>query len=219
MNVVLKKYCSDGWYDFIRFHSQILTYKKDEYIFRAGEKTSGIYIINSGKVKITAETGNSTERIIRLAADEDILGHRGFGGSWKYTVSAIALEDVELLFIPLKIFNAAVRGNPEFAYFMMMFFAEELRESERLASQLPIRNVIASTLFNNYKVFGFDKESKTKLSYTLSRKDMASQAGTRYETLVRTLADLNNEGVIKIDGKSIHILNLKRLEKIKEGAE
>lgn len=219
MNALLKKYCSEGWCDFIFFHSKVATIGKDEFIFKAGDDALGIHIVNSGKVKVVAKTGNDTERIIRLAAEDDILGHRGFGGEWKYTVSAIALEETELLFIPLKIFNEAIRANPEFAYFMMIFFAEELRESERLASQLPIRNVIASVLYNNLQVFGYANGSKTKLSHTLSRKDLASQAGTRYETLVRTLADFNNEGIIKIDGKSIHILSEKELIDLKEGVK
>lgn len=174
-------------------------------------------MVNSGKIKVIAKTGNGTERIIRLVSDNDLLGHRGFGGTWKYTVSAIALEDSELLFIPLEIFNSAVKANPEFAYFMMMFFAEELRDSEHLASQMPIRNVIASVLYNNFNVFGLEQGSKTKLSHTLSRKDLASQAGTRYETLVRTLADFNNEGIIKIEGKAIHICNLNALIALKNG--
>lgn len=217
MNVVLEKYCSEGWCEFIQFHSQKVRVKSGEYIFKLGDNTAGVHIINSGKVKIIAPTGNNTERIIRLGAKDDIIGHRGFGGSWKYTVSAIALEDTELLFIPLEIFTIAIKSNPEFAYFMMMFFAEELRESERLASQLPIRNVIASVLYNNLEVFGFAKGSNTKLSHTLSRKDLASQAGTRYETLVRNLADFNNEGVIKTEGKAIHICDVKRLRELKEG--
>lgn len=217
MNNVLQSYCSEGWCEYILFHSETVNVKSDDFIFKSGEETLGIHIINSGKVKVITKTGNDTERIIRLAAEEDILGHRGFGGPWKYTVSAVALEDTELLFIPLKIFNEAIRSNPEFAYFMMIFFAEELRESERLASQLPIRNVIASVLYNNLQVFGFEKGSNSKLSHTLSRKDLASQAGTRYETLVRTLADFNNEGIIKIEGKSIHILNENSLIELKEG--
>jgi CRP-like cAMP-binding protein len=217
MNNVLQSYCSEGWCEYIQFHSTKINIKTDSFIFVAGEETLGIHIIITGKVKVITKTGNDTERIIRLAAEGDILGHRGFGGPWKYTVSAMALEDTELVFIPLKIFNEAVRANPEFAYFMMMFFAEELRESERLATQLPIRNIIASVLFNNLQVFGYAKDSKTKLSYTLSRKDLASQAGTRYETLVRTLADFNNEGIIKIEGKSIHVLKVNDLVDLKDG--
>jgi CRP/FNR family transcriptional regulator len=195
----------------------VISVKSDNYVFQSGETTLGIHIVNSGKIKVIAKTGNGTERIIRLVSDNDLLGHRGFGGTWKYTVSAIALEDSELLFIPLEIFNSAVKANPEFAYFMMIFFAEELRDSEHLASQMPIRNVIASVLYNNFNVFGLERGSKTKLSHTLSRKDLASQAGTRYETLVRTLADFNNEGIIKIEGKAIHICNLNALIALKNG--
>lgn len=217
MNVVLQKYCSESWCKFILFHSTVISVKSDNYVFESGETTLGIHMVNSGKIKVIAKTGNGTERIIRLVSDNDLLGHRGFGGTWKYTVSAIALEDSELLFIPLEIFNSAVKANPEFAYFMMMFFAEELRDSEHLASQMPIRNVIASVLYNNFNVFGLEQGSKTKLSHTLSRKDLASQAGTRYETLVRTLADFNNEGIIKIEGKAIHICNLNALIALKNG--
>lgn len=217
MNVVLQKYCSESWCKFILFHSTVISVKSVNYVFQSGETTLGIHIVNSGKIKVIAKTGNGTERIIRLVSDNDLLGHRGFGGTWKYTVSAIALEDSELLFIPLEIFNSAVKANPEFAYFMMMFFAEELRDSEHLASQMPIRNVIASVLYNNFNVFGLERGSKTKLSHTLSRKDLASQAGTRYETLVRTLADFNNEGIIKIEGKAIHICNLNALIALKNG--
>ncbi len=217
MNNLITTCCSKGWCNYIAFHSKIITAHTNENIFNVGDETLGIHIINKGKVKVTAHTGGGTERIIRLASEGDLLGHRGFGGSWKYTVSATALDDTELLFIPLSVFNEAVKANPDFAYEMMMFFAEELRESERLASQLPIRNVIASVLYNNLKVFGFAKGSTTMLSYTLSRKDLASQAGTRYETLVRTLADFNHEGLIRIQGKSIHILDSKRLAELKEG--
>lgn len=217
MNNVLQKFCSEHWCKFILFHSKTISVSAGNSIFLAGEDTLGIHILNKGKAKVVACTGIGTDRIIRLAAEDDILGHRGFGGPWKYTVSAIALEDSELLFIPIDIFNAAFRSNPDFAYYMLMFFAEELRESERLATQLPIKNVIASVLYNNLQVFGFEKGSSTKLSHTLSRKDLASQAGTRYETLVRTLTELNSENIIKLDGKAIHILDLEKLVHLKEG--
>ena len=100
MNVVLQKYCSESWCKFILFHSTVISVKSDNYVFQSGETTLGIHIVNSGKIKVIAKTGNGTERIIRLVSDNDLLGHRGFGGTWKYTVSAIALEDSELLFIP-----------------------------------------------------------------------------------------------------------------------
>ncbi|MBI1837772.1 MAG: Crp/Fnr family transcriptional regulator [Flavobacteriia bacterium] len=219
MNEFLSKYCSPEWCEFVTFHSEKIKYKAGDIIFKTGDVTKGIYIIQDGKVKITTHSGHNNERIIRLVTKSDILGHRGFGGNWTYSISAIALEDAELMFIPLKVFNQTVRANPEFGFYMMMFFAEELRESERLASQLPVRNLVASVLFNNFKVFGLETGSETKLSFTLSRKDIANQAGTRYETVVRVLADLNKENIIKTEGKAIHILDITKLEQIKKGEE
>jgi len=97
---------------------------------------------------------------------------------------------------------------------MMMFFAEELRDSERLAKNLPVKNLVASALYTNYKVFGLENKKSTKLSYTLSRKDIANKSGTTYESAVRSLAELNKDGVIKIDGKAIHILDVERLKQM-----
>lgn len=213
----LSKYCTEEWCEFAVSFCEKISFKPGEIIFKSGDEAKGLFFIQKGKVKITTNNNLDSERIIRLAADGDIIGHRGFGRSWVYTISAVALEKTELNFIPLRIFNYLVKANPEFAYFMMMFFAEELRDSEHLASQLPIKNVIASVLYNNYKVFGLEKGSSTKLSYTLSRKDIASQAGTRYETVVRVLTELNKEKIINIEGKNIHILDIGLLEKIKNG--
>ncbi len=214
---ILKKFFSKEYIEFILFHSKIISLDPGDYLFKTGDQTTGIFILNSGKLKVSTSALNNTERIIRIVTNHEIVGHRGFGGEWKYTISAIAMEKCELLEIPLKIFDMAFRTHPDFAYFMMIFFADELRQSEEFAVQLPIRNVIASVLYTNLKTFGYAEGSSTMLSYSLSRKDLAGQAGTRYETIVRTLADFNNEKIIKIEGKSIHILDEKKLFELKEG--
>lgn len=213
----LTKYCTEEWCEFVSHYSSKISYKPNDYIIKTGEETLGIYAIEEGKVKITTNSGQGQERIIRLASNGDLLGHRGFGGNWKYTISAIALEETSVFFIPLKIFNYAVKANPELGFYMMMFFAEELRESERMASQMPIKNIIANVIYQNYLSFGFDLIDRKKLSYTLSRKDIASFAGTRYETVVRTLAELQKEEVLILEGKALKISNLSKLKQLAEG--
>lgn len=211
------KYCSKNWVKFVEFYSEKRTVSEGDFIFKKGDKTAGIFIVLSGHVKICASAGNNKERLIRLAKTDDILGHRGFGGNWKYTVSGVALTKTEVQFIPLDVFEALIKGNPDFAYYMMTFIAEELRDSESFAELIPIRNVIAKVLVKNLDVFGFENENSTKLYYTLSRADLASLAGTRYETLVRTLAEFKNEEIIQLDGKSIHILKQDLLREIANG--
>ena len=214
MQTTIAKYCSEEWQSFIKFYSKEIKFEAGKNIFNIGDPTEGLYFIESGKVKIQTSGVNNTERIIRLAADGDVLGHRGFGGTWKYSISATTLTSTEVVFIPTEIFNQAVKANPEFGFYMMMFFAEELRDSELMAKQMPVKNLVASALYCNYRVFGFEDKNSTKLSYTLSRKDIANKSGTTYESVVRSLAQLNKEGIIKIDGKAIHILKVNQLKQM-----
>ncbi|MBW7868598.1 MAG: Crp/Fnr family transcriptional regulator [Brumimicrobium sp.] len=209
--MILDKYCTKEWLDFVNFHSQIINLKRKEIIFQSGEETKGIYLILEGKVKVTRQSGAGGQRIIRLATKDDFIGHRGFGGNWEYTITAHCLTDCKVLLIPMNIFETLVKSNPEFAYYMVMFFAEELRVSENLATTLPMKNQVAAGVLKNLEAFGFDKTDKTKISLTLSRKDMASLVGTRYETVVRALTEFKNEGIIQLDAKNIHIIDLKRL--------
>ena len=122
MNSFIEKYCTKEWKDFINFHKEIITFKEGEYIFKAEEETKGLYIIDSGKVKITYKQYDGSKRLIRLATNGDILGHRGFGGSWKYPISAYTLEESQISFIPVNIFNTVAKANAEFSYHLMMFF-------------------------------------------------------------------------------------------------
>ena len=207
MKNFIEKHCTKEWQTFINFHKEIKTYQKDEYIFEAGQDTKGLFIIDSGKVKITYRQYDGSRRLIRLANEGDVLGHRGFGGNWKYPISAYTLEETAVSFIPVDVFNTVAKANPVFTYHLMMFFAEELRKSEASIKHYPVKNQVARALLDNLKAFGFESKSSKKLSYTLTRKDLASKAGTTYETVVRTLAEFNKNGIIKIEKKSIHILD------------
>lgn len=213
MKGFIEESCTEEWKEFINSRKKTLKFSKKEAIFKAGEKTQGLFFIDAGKVKVTYKQYDGTDRLIRLATQGDILGHRGFGGSWTYPISAYALEETTISFMSIDTFNLIAKINPIFTFRLMMFFAEELRKSEAKIKHYPVKILVARAIFDNYKVFGFEeKMNSTKLSYTLSRKDLASKAGTTYETVIRSLADFAKNGIIKLDGKSIHILDLEKLK-------
>jgi len=214
MESFLKQYCSKEWQEFVSFHKKQITVNANDFIFKEGDPTEGLYIVNKGRVKVVSKDLEEKEVLIRLASDGDILGHRGFGGDWTYPISAITFEKTQISFIPIDVFNTLAKANTEFTYQLMMFFAEELRRSEEKILQLPVKNRVAKAIWMNQKVFGFDKDEPNKLSFTLSRKDFASKSLTTYESVIRVLSDLNKEKVIKIVGKSIYIDDLDKLKAI-----
>lgn len=214
MDSFLKQYCSPEWQEFVEFHKIMTEFKADTLIFKEGDAVSGLYIINSGKVKVYTTEADGKENIIRLAADGEVVGHRGFGGNWVYPVSAKTYENTTTTFIPLNVFNTVAKANAEFTYHLMMFFAEELRCSEQKMMQIPVKNRIAKAILMNYNVFGANPKDTAKISYTISRKDFASKVNTTYETVIRVLSELNKEKIIELDGKSIRILNFNKLTEL-----
>ena len=214
MDSFLKQYCSPEWQEFVEFHKVLMEFNENSLIFNEGDVVTGLYIVNKGKVKVFCTEEDGKENIIRLAADGEILGHRGFGGDWTYPVSAKTYEKTIVTFIPLNIFNIVAKANAEFSYQIMMFFANELRISEEKIIQVPVKNRIAKAILMNYNVFGADSKDALKISYTISRKDYASKVNTTYETVIRVLSELNKEKIVELEGKSIRILNFEELRNL-----
>lgn len=216
-NCFINKYTSDEWKPIISHYKSNIDSPAGATIFSAGEPVKGIYQIYTGKVKIVSSLADGKERIVRLAKDEQLLGHRGFGSDQIYPVSAITLTPAQITFIPYDIFFKAVKANPELAISLINFYADDLREMEKRMEAISIMNAkekVALALLIVINSFGFDSIDPQSLSYTPSRKDLSSLAGTTYETVVRMLSEFSKMGIIEINVKSIRILKHQELKNI-----
>lgn len=212
-NCLLVDNCDQKSLQLIDDHKIELKFKEGNEFISAGDIVDGIYFIESGLVKISLNRFEE-DRVIRLAKEGDILGHRGFGGDLIYPISVTALSDIRLTFIPKDIFTQVIKSNPEFSYQLMMFFAEELKNTERRMQELLRMTVIeriSTAIMFNLRSFGMDENNI--LNFTLNRRDMASLVGASYETIVRMLKKLEKQGIIKNIGKKIQIINLEEIRK------
>lgn len=204
--------CPREWIEFLDFHQKTMEFKAGAVIIQQGDPVSGIFSIRHGKVKVVMDD-HGEERLIRLAANGDILGHRGLGGDGHYPISSLALVPTTVTFLPLSVFHIVARTNAAFVHRLMMFFANELRQAEQLQLQMPVLNRVARSLMMNYDAFGLEPDTG-QLTYTISRKEIASHATTTYESVIRSLADLAKRKVIRLDGKAIAILDPQTLGRL-----
>lgn len=211
MQPFIEKNCSEEWKLFLNFHKSIQNYNTGDYIIQEGSPVSGMHFMDNGKAKVVTSLSDEKERLIRLVADGDMLGHRGLAGNWQYPISCIALTPCKVCFIPIKIFNTLIKSNPTFAYAFSMFMADELRKSEEKSSHLPVVHQVAKIILLNYEVFGMENMNSQTLSYTLSRKDIAAKANITYESVIRALSELKKQEMIKINNKKILIPSIKKL--------
>jgi CRP-like cAMP-binding protein len=204
--------CLPEWLPGIAAARKTFDFKKGELLFEEGAAVTGIYFIVSGKVKVHKRWGSDKELIVRIAGDGEIVGHRGVGKKSVYPISATALEPVTACFIDLEFFYASLKVNTEYALKLLLFFAAELQDSEtnmRNLAHMQVKGRIAAALLRLKEQFGSDASGC--LNVQLSRQDLASFAGTTYETAFRILNELIAENSIGVAGKNILILNEERL--------
>jgi CRP-like cAMP-binding protein len=209
---VMCRQCLKDWLPAIESNRKSFHFKKGELLFKEGETMTGMYFINKGLVKVHKHWNNDKELILRIAKDGDIVGHRGLGSDTIYPVSGTALEPTDVCYVDLDFFNSTLKVNPGYLYQLMMFFASELKESEkrmRNLAHMSVKGRVANALLFLRQKFGTSPEGS--INILLSRQDLASYTGTTYETLFRIMNELSEENVIKMDGKNIFILNEKRL--------
>lgn len=211
-----KKLCSESWFKEFEANRKLIQVQQGDNIFTEGDEVKGIYFIEKGKVKVCTKINDEIQQIVRLAGDGMILGHRGIN-SKKFPVSATALTECILSYLPKKTFIEILKENPAMSIHLINFMSQELRESEERVKNLNILDPklrIAIIIIKLADTFGYKSDKSKLLEFTLSRKDLANMAGTTYETTIRSLSALNKENYITLIKKEIAISNEPGLRKL-----
>ncbi|MBX2972754.1 MAG: Crp/Fnr family transcriptional regulator [Flavobacteriales bacterium] len=220
LDQLIARYCSPEWQELLRAQNVRMELGKGEAIFTSGQQADRMYMVHRGRVKVVVHHPGSRERIIRLAGDGEVLGHRGIGDEPMYTASAIALGPTTVNTIPMGLFLSTLRANNLFCYHFLLFFAEEMRvldQQMRDLMEMDVAQRIARVLLLCRSTFGMDPERPTVLAFTLPRRDIASMADTTYESVIRTLSDMQQKGTIELLGKEVRIRRRKELERMITG--
>lgn len=211
----LCRYCLKHWLPAIEAHKQNLVIKKGQKIFEEGDPVTGIYFLFKGRVKVHRKWSNEKQLILHFAQEGDIIGYRGLGNKKVYPVSATALDEVILCFIDIAFFETSLQVNPRLTYALMQLYANELQLAERRIGNLvhlDVKARVAETLLMLKRDFGQNKEGF--INITLTKQDLASYAGTTYETFFRMITELAKVKIVKLSGKNIGILEETKLEKL-----
>ncbi|WP_292009738.1 Crp/Fnr family transcriptional regulator [Chryseobacterium sp.] len=209
------KHVLKEWWEVIELRRKNISVRKGQQFIYENSEVTGVYFVQEGLVKIHKKWGDK-ETIIRFAAKDDMIGFRGINTEdTLYPISATALEKTSLCFIEIDFFKSLLKVNPSFTYELMMFLADELYLSEIKRGNmvhLPAKSRIAWCLLRLIKLFGVDEEGK--INITINKTDLASYAGTTYETCYRILSELTADQLILQKDKTIIIKNYDQLSEI-----
>ena len=200
----------------LQHHISLTQYKKNEFIFKEGDKPSGLLLLVDGKVKIFKEGVGGREQIIRMTKPLGVIGYRALMGNENHIATAVTLEESLICSVsPEFILNRALK-NSDFSYKIIRKLAKELGFSNSRTvtlTQKHIRGRLAESLILLKEKYGFENDGTTLRVY-LSREDIANLSNMTTSNAIRTLSTFASEKVIAIDGRKIKILDSNRLERI-----
>ncbi|HEY4627677.1 MAG TPA: Crp/Fnr family transcriptional regulator, partial [Flavobacterium sp.] len=180
------------------------TIKKGEVIFEEGENVNGIFCIKDGVCKLTKLSPNGKDHIVKLVTKGELLGQRSMISEEPVNLSAVALEDMEVCFIPKSEVMGFFDKNNQFSMNVMKTICGDLKEADdnmvNLA-QKTVKERLAETLLYLNDTFGKNEDDTLKIQ--LSRDELASMIGTATESCIRLLSDFKKLGLIELTGKKI----------------
>lgn len=195
---------------------EIKTLAKKDLVFREGSYPIGIYYLNKGKVKTFMTNDDAKDYITGLYKSGEFFGYSTILENKPYAESAMALEDSEVCLIPKEEFFSLLYSNKDVAKkFISMLSNNLLAMEERLidlAYNSVRKRVAQSLLLLKEK---YEKEGVDIFNMSISREDLANIVGTSKESVIRTLSDFKEEGLIEIKGSNIKVINSDRLDRMK----
>ena len=188
-------------------------FKKNQVIYYEGDKGNGLYIVLTGKIKTIKMAEDGRELMTGIYTGDHYLGVHAMLANEPYTDTATALEDSTLCLIPKEQLDELINQYPDVAREFIKLLAEDIREKEEQLLQLAyhsVRKRMAEAIVKLAKSPGNPTEG-----FKVSREDLAAMAGMATETVSRTLSDFKDENLIDKKGSTIVVLNLQKLEKMK----
>jgi len=190
-------------------------FKKGEVICREGEKIDQFLYLKEGLLKVYKSLGERKEQIIGVTKPLDFIGLLSIFSNTTYNFSIAALEDSSICTINLSSIKQLIKGNADFA--LTLLEKMSTMNDQLLQNRLTInlKNLRGRTAFI-LLLFANDIYKAEKFELPVSRKEIAELIDMRTENVIRILSEFRNDGILKIEGKNIEIVDMPRLKQISD---
>lgn len=190
--------------------------KKGSFLFQEGMVAEEIFILQSGKVKISKITPDGSELTLRLCSAGDLIGELSmFAPTSKYMLSAKVMESGEAAVINKKdLENRLTMDNELLIEFMKWMNIQNQKLQAKLRDLILYgkKGALYSTLIRLSNSFGVMTDEGIKIELPLTNQELANFCGTSREVINRMLSDLRKNRIISVDKGIITIHNLKYLK-------
>lgn len=191
------------------------SYRAGETIIKEGTRIRNFSYLKSGLVKLFRSDQSGKEQIITIARPMDYVSLLSVFSDERYNYSVTALEDSVTCNLSMEIIRNLINNDGKLALNLlgkMSRVADEIILESLEIRKKHLRGRVAYLLvYFSTKVFHADE-----FELPLTRKEMAEYVGMTTENVIRTLSEFRKDGILKIYGKTIQIVNMESLRAVAE---
>jgi CRP/FNR family transcriptional regulator, cyclic AMP receptor protein len=201
--------------DAIKFTS---VYPKGSILFVDGEEPRGVFILCSGRAKLTTSSTEGRTLIVKIAEAGEVLGASATILGRPYEVSAETLEPSQLNFIKRDDFLRFLTTHAEACMHTAQQLSEKYQSAQREIRSLGLAQSTAEKLgkllLDWCALHGETTPKGIRLKVLLTHEEIAQMIGTTRETVTRLLSDFKRKKIVEVKGSTIVILRKEELERM-----
>ncbi|MEA2038432.1 MAG: Crp/Fnr family transcriptional regulator [Thermodesulfobacteriota bacterium] len=188
---------------------------KGEIIFSEGDEGNGFFVITDGRIKIFKASIEGKEQILHILGPGEPFGQVAVFTGKPFPANAQAIAKSRLLFFPRTEFVDLISGNASLSLNMLAALSMRLQDFTVQVGDLSLKD--APGRLASYLLFMADEQGKGDyVTLNISKLQLAHLLGTIPETLSRTFSKMTEQDLIKVDGRTITLVNCPGLERLAE---
>ena len=189
---------------------------RGDVVFHAGDRGDCLYVVVEGKVKITRTTPDGRENLLAILGPGDLLGELSLFDSLDRTATATAITDLMLSRLDERDFHGYLDDRPAVARELLRVLARRLRDTNAAMADLVFTDVpgrVAKALLSLGERFGAETAEGVVVHHDLTQEELAQLVGASRETVNKALSDFASRGWLRLDGKSVLLIDRDRLDR------
>ncbi len=188
---------------------------RGDTVFTEDEPGDSLYIVLAGKVKMGRHALDGRENMLAIMGPSDMFGELSIFDPGPRTATATAVTDGRLARLRQDSLRAWMRDRPQIAEQLLRVLARRLRRTNDALADLIFTDVpgrVAKSLLEMGKRFGTaEAGGPTRVTHDLTQEELAQLVGASRETVNKALADFAGRGWLRLEGKSVLLLDEQRL--------
>nr|WP_255670348.1 Crp/Fnr family transcriptional regulator [Aeromicrobium wangtongii] len=190
--------------------------RRGEVLFSEGDDGDQLYVVTDGKIKLGRTSPDGRENLLAILGPGQMFGELSFFDPGPRSATATAVTDVELKSLGHEALSPVLNAHPDVAHALLNQLAGRLRRTNEVVGDLVFSDVpgrVAKALLDLASRFGRRADDGIHVNHDLTQEELAQLVGASRETVNKALADFASRGWLRLEPRSVVILDLERLQR------